>query len=131
MPSRSSRPSTAIANSTYHSLPGLPSIGAAMSAVTCLRVGEPVIQRGSMTPSGSLSMANLLEVGDVGPGAEILEDAVGALAAHVLGDPAVRVVEIAEHDRVGRADLLARGLDLAVLDRLAGLDRRVLGRGDP
>src|ERR1044071_5884909 len=80
MPSRSSRPSAAIAKQTYQSLPGLPSIGWAMSAVTCLRVGAPEIQRGSVAPSGSF-MANLLEVGDVGAGAEVLEDAVGAPAA--------------------------------------------------
>src|ERR1044071_4157689 len=130
MPSRSSRPSAAIAKHAYHSLPGLPSIGWAMSAETCLSVGEPSIQRGSMAPSGSF-MANLLEVGDVGAGAEILEDAIRTLAAHVLRDLAVRIVEIAEYDRVGRADLLTRGLDLAVLDRLARPVRGVLGGGDP
>src|ERR1043165_10034159 len=100
-----------------------------MSAETCLSVGEPSIQRGSVAPSGSF-MANLLEVGDIGASPEILEDAIRALAAHVLRDLAVRIVEIAEHDRVSRADLLARGLDLTVLDRRAGLDRGVLGRGD-
>src|SRR5215471_21515863 len=129
MPSRSSRPSAATANTAYHSLVGLPSSGWAMSAETWWSVGAPSIQRGSVAPSGSF-MANLLEVGDVGSGAEVLEDAVSALAAHALRDLAVRVVEVAEHDRVGRADLLTRGLDLAVLDRLAGLDRGVLGRRD-
>src|SRR5262245_47518485 len=114
MPSRSMRPSTAIAKHTYHSLPGRPSIGRAMSAVTCLSVGDPAIHRGSSTPSGSLSMANLLEVGDVGLGAQLVEDLVCTLAAHPLRDGALGVVEIAEHDRVGRAHLLARGLDLAV-----------------
>src|ERR1041385_3610355 len=130
MPSRSSRPSAAIAKHTYHSLPGRPSIGCAMSAVTCFSVGDPVIHRGSATPSGRLSMTNLLEVRHVGPGTEILEDTVGTLAAHALREAAVRVVEIAEHDRVGRTDLLAGRLDLAVLDRLAGLDRGVLGDVD-
>src|ERR1051325_12176537 len=123
MPSRSSRPSAAIAKHAYHSLVGLPSIGWAMSAVTCLSVGDPDIHCGSMTPSGSLSMANLLEVGNVGPGAEVVEDLVGALAVHELVSAAVRVVEIAERDRVGRAHLLACRLDLAVLHRLARLDR--------
>src|ERR1700753_2427202 len=98
MPSRSRRPSSAIANSTYHSLPGLPSIGRAMSAVTWPSVGEPAIQRGSVTPSGSLSMTNLLEIGDVGPGPEIFEHAVGALVVHPLRDLALGVVEIAEPD---------------------------------
>src|ERR1041384_4415018 len=133
MPSRSSRQSAAIAKQTYHSLPGRPSIGWAMSAVICLSVGDPVIHRGSVAPSGRLSIANLLEVGHVGPGAQIVEDAVGALAAHPLRDLAVRIVEIAEHDRVGRAHLLARRLDVAVADRrrwLAALDRGVLGGGD-
>src|SRR5262249_7526912 len=116
MPSRSSRPSAATAKHAYHSLVGLPSIGCAMSAVTCLSVGDPAIHRGSVTPSGSLSMANLLEVGDVGARAEVVEDLVGALSVHELMGAAVRVVEVAEHDRVGRAHLLARGLDLAVLD---------------
>src|SRR3954469_5417366 len=107
MPSRSSRQSTATANSAYHSLPGRPSIGRAMSSVTCLRVGAPAIHRGSVTPSGSLSMANLLEVGDVGPRAQLVEDSVRALAAHALRDRALGIVEIAKHDRVGRAHLLA------------------------
>src|SRR4249920_437229 len=98
MPSRSSRQSAAIANIAYHSLVGLPSIGRAMSAVTCERVGEPAIHRGSVTPSGSLSMANLLEVGDVGPGAQIVEDAVRALALRPARDLTVQIVEIAEHD---------------------------------
>src|SRR5215510_2044703 len=107
MPSRSSRPSAANAKHTYHSLPGRPSIGWAMSAVICLSVGDPAIQRGSATPSGRLSMANFLEVGHVGPGAQIVEDSVGARAVGALRDLAVQVVEIAEHDRVGRAYLLA------------------------
>src|SRR6185295_5225599 len=106
MPSRSMRPSTAMPNSTYHSLPGRPSIGRAMSAGTCLSVGDPAIHRGSRTPSGSLSMANLLEVGDVGFGTQLVEDLVRTLAAHPLRDGALGVVEIAEHDRVGRAHLL-------------------------
>src|SRR5882724_11673504 len=107
MPSRSSRQSTATANSAYHSLPGRPSIGRALSSVTCARVGAPAIHRGSVTPSGSLSMANLLEVGDVGPGAQIVEDSVRAFVLHPLRNLAVGIVEIAEHDRVGRAHLLA------------------------
>src|SRR3954468_20942058 len=111
MPSRSIRPSTAMANSTYHSLPGRPSIGRAMSAVICLSVGDPVIHRGSSTPSGRLSMADLLEVGDVGLGSQLVEDFVRTLAAHVLRDGTLGVVEVTEHDRVGRAHLLARGLD--------------------
>src|SRR5215831_5732273 len=115
MPSRSSRQSEATAKHAYHSLVGLPSIGWAMSAVICLSVGDPAIHCGSTTPSGSLSMANLLEVGNVGTGAEVLEDLVAALVVQELVRPAVLVVEIAEHDRVGRAHLLACRLDLAVL----------------
>src|SRR5215475_6782466 len=132
-----SRALPATAKHAYHSRPGLPSIGAAMSTVIWWSVGEPMVHCGSVAPSDSLSMANLLEVSDVGAGAEVFEDAVGALTVHQLPDPAVLVVEIAEHDRVGRAHLLAGGLDLAILQldlavlQLAGLDRGVLGGGDP
>src|SRR6185503_13042703 len=109
MPSRLSRHSAAIANIAYHSLVGLPSRGRAMSSLICLRVGDPAIHRGSVTPSGSLSMSNLLEVGDVGPGAQVFEDSIRTLAAHVLRDVALGVVEVAEHDGVRRAHLLAGG----------------------
>src|SRR3954465_7723880 len=122
---------TETARHAYHTRPGLPSSGAGMSTVSWWSVGEPVVHRGSVASSGRLAMANLLEVGHVGAGTEVVEDAVRALAVGELADLALLVVEIAEHDRVGRAHLLAGGLDLAVLQRLAGLDRGVLAGGDP
>src|SRR5687767_5231203 len=101
-----------------------------MSSVIWWSVGCPSTQRGSAAWL-VLSMAHLLQIGDVRARAELLQHAVGALAGEQLRRAAGRVLEIAEHDRLGRAGLLAGGLDRPVGDRLAGLDARVLPLLDP
>src|SRR2546425_691067 len=50
------------------------------------------------------------------PRVELAEQRVIPRFSLQLGDTARRIVQIAEHDRVGRARLLTRGLDFAVLD---------------
>src|SRR5690606_12484287 len=50
------------------------------------------------------------------PRAEVLEQPVVAQLRLQLHDAALRIVQIAEHDRVGRADLLAGRPDVAVAD---------------
>ena len=51
------------------------------------------------------------------PRVQLAEQRVVALLGLQLRDAARRIVQVAEDDRVGRAGLLARGLDLAVADR--------------
>src|SRR5262249_39937918 len=48
------------------------------------------------------------------PGVELADERVVALFGFELRDAAARIVEVAEHDRVSRARLLTRRLDLAV-----------------
>src|SRR5215210_4939705 len=62
---------------------------------------------------------------------ELFEDAVAAIAGGEARDAAVGIVQIAEHDRFGRARLFARRLDRAVLQRLAQTLRLDLVLLDP
>ena len=61
-----------------------------------------------------MRIAHRRQIGRARPGVELLERRVVARARLELRDPAVRIVDVAEHDRVGRAHRLARGQDLAV-----------------
>src|SRR5512143_3793150 len=109
MKSRSARP--AIARHAHHARPGRVSIGRAMSCVIAYRLGRD---------SADGRMADPLQVEDAWPGAELLEDVVGAAALRQGGDPARRVAQVAEDDRRRRARLLAGGADLAVGERPPG-----------
>ena len=55
---------------------------------------------------------------------ELAEQRVVARLGLQLRDAAVRIVQVAEHDRLGRAGLLAGGLDLAVADAAVLASRR-------
>src|SRR5262245_39513324 len=80
--------------------------------------------RAGVAPSCVL---HLREIAHVRPRPEFFEHAIVATAAVEPRDPAVGIGQIAEHDRLGRTDLLARRLDLAVRDRAPLLLRRQLG----
>src|SRR5512145_1717429 len=67
------------------------------------------------------------EIGDCGFGIQTGEHVVAAWIAGEPRDPRAAVIEIAEHDRVGRARLLARGDDVAVTHR-AILEPRLILR---
>ena len=74
-------------------------------------------------------MPNDLEAPDCRPGIEVLEHPVSTIALGERGDPSLRIVQIAKHNRIRGADLLARGLDDSVGDGLpqaTGLDSRLL-----
>src|SRR5713101_7298577 len=80
----------------------------------------------SMAPSPSPKMADLFQVVDVGTRAELLEEVVGALIAREEGDAALRVLEVAEDDRLGGARIFASRSNVAVRERRLLLQRRVL-----
>src|SRR6185503_20403181 len=77
-----------------------------------------VTSAGVLAPriSGSL-MADQLQVPHCGADVQLLQHAVRAAVGRERGDAALRIVEVAEDDRLGRARLLAGGLDRAVGDR--------------
>src|SRR6186997_3301909 len=56
------------------------------------------------------------EVGGARLGVQLVEQDVAARARLLLRDRGVGLVEVAEHDGLGRTHLLAGGLDLAVAD---------------
>ena len=76
-------------------------------------------------------MPNELQVPHGRLGVELLEHAVRALACGEGGHAAVRIVKIAEHDRLRRAGLLACGLDRPVGQRLPQTARFYLVLFDP
>src|SRR5262245_13200968 len=61
-------------------------------------------------------VANRRQIRRPRPRVELAEQRVVALLALELRDAALGIVDVAEHDRVGRTRLLTRGLDLAVPD---------------
>src|SRR5713101_7001764 len=69
--------------------------------------------------SGELrvGVAHRGEVGSARAGVELAEEGVVALVGLQAGDPARRVVDVAEDDGLGRTHCLAGGHDLAVADR--------------
>src|SRR5262249_6997417 len=68
-------------------------------------------------------IAETREVGRARPRAELGEQVVAALLGLCSRDAAFRIVDVSEHDRLGRADLLAGREDLAVSDRTVLLFR--------
>src|SRR5262249_41556491 len=62
-------------------------------------------------------VADLAEVRGPRPCAELREEAIAPILRAPPGNLALRIAKVAEDDRFGRADLLARRDDLAVLDR--------------
>src|SRR5262245_8796867 len=73
---------------------------------------------GRLATSGELRVGvlHVAEVAGARPRAELGQEAVVARLLLGLADAAAGVVDVAEHDRLGRARLLAGGLDLAVAD---------------
>src|SRR5438093_4352960 len=62
---------------------------------------------------------DLLEVRDAWLGVQLLEHPIAPLAVRELGDARLGIQQIAEHDRLRRTGLRARGLDLAIPHRAA------------
>src|SRR6266508_2028985 len=60
------------------------------------------------------------QVGGAGPGAELVQEVVAPLAGMPGGHLGLGVAQVPEADGLGRAGLLAGGLDLAVLDAPPG-----------
>src|ERR1044071_7383186 len=120
---RSRRPRAATAKQIHQRRPGRPASGRSMSSVMRWSAGSPSIQGASV----EVCMPHLLQVMDAGPGAELLEDAIGPRAPPKPRDAAVRVGQIAELDGARREGLRAGGLDVAVGEPPAGARRVVLG----
>src|SRR5690606_20859639 len=87
--------------------------------------------RGRAAAEERARVAQPREVAQARPHAELFEELVAAGVALHARDTGVRVREVAEDDRVRRADLLAGGLDLAVADLAAFEAGEALGRADP
>src|SRR5512143_82068 len=82
---------------------------------------------GSLARDLGVRVAHRREVGRARLRLQLLEQSVAARAGVQLRDPALLVVQVAEHDRLRRAGLLAGGHDLAVPDRavlVLGVDAR-------
>src|SRR5262249_50008340 len=75
------------------------------------------------TPPGPVPVFRLSEVGGSRADVELLEEPVFARIGLPPRDGARRIGEVAERDRLGGADLLARRADLAVADGTAFLLR--------
>src|SRR4029079_8047249 len=73
---------------------------------------------------------DLLQIGHRRVGVEVAERLVAALAVHPLRDLALRIHQVAEHDRLRRAGLLAGGDDVAVAHLAVLVPRRVLRQAD-
>src|SRR5438874_5282847 len=71
---------------------------------------------GSRAGRSGSCVPDLCEVRDVGPRAELFEHAIPPLLPAQSRHAAARIREVAEDDGVGRADLLARRLDVPVGD---------------
>src|SRR5262245_29611357 len=95
-------------------------------------VGATGIRRESSAPgsrarsSSPAYMAHLLQVGDVGSGAELFEHVIGAFSVRHERDAALRVLQVAEHDGLRGASLLAGRADVAVAERRLRLEGGVL-----
>src|SRR5437868_1012985 len=83
---------------------------------TTARPGSSIGVRLSATSVSKLRVrvSDRAEIGGPRAGVQLAEQRVIAYLALQPGDAARRIVEIAEHDRVGRTGLLACGLDFAV-----------------
>src|SRR4051812_36288266 len=80
---------------------------------------------------GGRQRPHLLEVTDLRPRPELVEQAVGARTREQPRDPALRIAEVAERDGLRGAGLLARGAHVAVAEPLPTLQREVLAKLDP
>src|SRR5262249_27824915 len=85
----------------------------------------------TVSSSGRRSAAaHLLQVGHRRAGIAVAENLVTALALHELHDPALRILQVDEPDRLRRAGLLAGRHDAAVTDVAVLVLRRVLRQAD-
>ena len=106
------------------------------SRLTSAQVGFGVVVvalggRHALCPlSGPVSTVahHLLQVGHGGPRPQFLEHVVAARRAGELRHARLPVLQVAEGDGLGRARLLARGLDLTVLHRAARVASAILAR---
>src|SRR5947209_3347143 len=116
-----------ISNAIHHNAVGRASMGAHTSCVTCAIDLSPSIRDGRSAIAASAMMFVLAFLFSLmGPIAhdsqishgrtdiELLEHPVAPGIRHHLADTAVRVIEVAEVNRLRRTGLLARGLDRAV-----------------
>src|ERR1700704_2477922 len=101
---------------SHHRPEGFASSASHTSRVTSAADLPPEI-RG--TAGALLIMPDEFQVAHGRPRVEFVEYAVGAATRGQSGDAARGVVEIAKHNRLRGADLLTRGLDGTIPDRLA------------
>src|SRR5581483_3864733 len=140
----SSKKENAISSAIHHNAVGRASMGAHTSCVTCAIDLSPSIRGGRSTIAASAMMfflalffpllGTITHDGQITHGrtdVKLFQHPVAPPIRHHLADLAVRVIEVAEVDRLRRAGLLACGLDRAVRDFFTpplGLD---LGFLDP
>ena len=101
-----------------------------LPVATMARFGSSTGMRLSATSVSQLRIhvADRAEVGRAGPRVQFAEERVVADLALQFRDPARRIVQVAEHDGVGRTRLLTRGLNLALANTtvlVLALDPRV------
>src|SRR5437879_4988265 len=104
----SSAPTTSRVTSAVDLLP--PMSGTRTMATPLAIASLPAGGRGPVVP-------HQLHITDRRLRVELVEDAVGPLARRAHGDPAVRIVKVAEDDRLRRTRLLARRLNGPVRER--------------
>src|SRR6266850_1952473 len=92
--------------------------------------GSYVMSFSPTAPSLRGVALELLEVGDAGLRVQVVERPVAPLAVRQLRHPRLRIHEVAEHDRLGRAALRAGGLDLTVPERAVLVARVALALED-
>src|SRR5215831_10631152 len=112
------------ANPAHHNAEGGRSMGRQTSSVTAPGFLCPAmsgIRSGEQT-SGILLvlLSHDLEVVHRRPDVQLFQNAILPAIPSQPGDAAVRIVEISEDDCTGGARLLARGANIAVLNRRAG-----------
>src|SRR6267142_1914886 len=154
IPPRLSRAASAMPKQIHQPLPGRASMGCAISSVISPSVGWPSTQWvGASTWSsvrfgfmGSIVIVEALirlfsaplhwvsdffEIGDIGPRSEVFEHLITALTALQLRDTAAGIFQIAEHNGLRGARLLAGGLYVAIGERAHALERLVFRQLNP
>src|SRR6185436_11911370 len=109
------------ASPIHHRPEGLASSAPQTSRVTSAADLLPAISGG--WTSAASAMPDQLQVPNCRLGIQIFKDAIGTAAGGGRRDAALRIVQIAEDDRLGRTHLLARRLDRAVGERLTEASR--------
>src|SRR5438876_821285 len=121
---------TAVASSAKYPLPGVPSVRA-MARVTKSYVTRDAGRSAIGSRIRCAAVYHLREIRDRRQGVEPSEDVIAARVLREGRHARGLVVQVAEHDRLRRAGLRARGRDVAVLHFSILEPRPVLGTADP